>query len=358
MNQPTASTLTLFDLLARRWQASAPVVDIRFAADGAAVAFTTRDGAVLISAAPDAEPPERRIRVSGDVGQTTIRPRAKDPSPLITVSSLAEGAPPLATAEADFLVGDGDGRVLRLSRDGTTEPALTLGGAVTALDHAAGVTVAADAATLARAGGGGVERRALPGLRALALAPGGRDLAAADAEHLILMGAEERVHALPGADRLVWRADGAWVAAALGTGGAALVAPGAAEPIRLQGFPAPVRDLAWSTEGRAFVAAGAFRVAAWGADPAPAADAPLVTGQPGLVLVEAVAAHPTRPLVAAGYANGQVVIAAVGGRDELMLRQSGAAVTRLAFSPDGQHLAIGDADGAIAIASFPPQMFK
>ena len=76
------------------------------------------------------------------------------------------------------------------------------------------------------------------------------------------------------------------------------------------------------------------------------------------VVVEAVAAHPTRPLVAAGFANGQVVIAAIGGRDELLLRQAGAAVTRLAFSPDGNQLAIGDADGALAIASFPSQMFK
>lgn len=70
------------------------------------------------------------------------------------------------------------------------------------------------------------------------------------------------------------------------------------------------------------------------------------------------AAHPARGLVAAGLANGQVLIAEIGGRDELLLRQGGEAVTALAFSPDGRHLAIGDAGGTLAIATFPPQLFK
>ncbi|PZQ51281.1 MAG: hypothetical protein DI556_03665 [Rhodovulum sulfidophilum] len=357
MNQPNPSALTLFDLLARRWQARAAVADIRFAADGATTAFATADGAVLI-APPDAEPPDRRIRVSGDLGQTTIRPREAEPTALVTISSLAEGAPPLAVDGARFLVGDGDGRVLGLGADGATEPLLTLGGAVVALDHAAGVTAAADAASLLRAGPDGAERRALPGLRALALAPDGRQLAIADAAQVEILGPRTRRFPLPGATRLVWRGDGAWLAAALGTGGVGLVSPEAPGVVRLAAFPAPVRGLAWSADGLAFVAAGAFRVAAWAADPEPAPDTPLVTGHPGLVLVEAVAAHPTRPLVAAGYANGQVTIAALGGRDELLLRQGGAAVTRIAFSPDGSQLAIGDADGAIAIAGLPARMFK
>lgn len=158
-----------------------------------------------------------------------------------------------------------------------------------------------------------------------------------------------------------WRDDGACLAAGLGQAGLGIAAAASDETATLGNFPGAVRSLAWSARGRALVAAGAFRIAAWdeetlllpGATPRP-----LICGRAGLVLVEAVAAHPARGLVAAGLANGQVLIAEIGGRDELLLRQGGEAVTALAFSPDGRHLAIGDAGGTLAIATFPPQLFK
>jgi WD40 repeat protein len=359
MNQPNARTLTLFDLLARRWRAAAPIADLRFNEDGSATAFATADGSVLIAAAPDAEPPESRIRISGDLGQITLRPRTADPAPLVAVSGLADAAAPLAAAEAGFLVGDADGRVLRLAADGSAEPLLGLDSAVVALDHASGVTAAADGATLTLVGPEATRRWPRPGIRTLALAADGHRLAAADATGLVILdAAAEQARPLSGATRLAWRLDGAWLAAALGAEGVALIDPADPEARRLPGFPAAVQSLAWSGPAGALVAGGAFRIAAWDATTLPSTDRALVTGQPGLVVVEAVAAHPTLPLVAAGYANGQVIVARVGSRDELLLRQDGAAVTCLAFSPDGRHLAIGDAAGTAAIASFPPQMFK
>ena len=58
------------------------------------------------------------------------------------------------------------------------------------------------------------------------------------------------------------------------------------------------------------------------------------------------AAHPARDLIAVGYANGQVGVMRLGRRDELLVRQDGAAaVTALAWSADGEHLALGTADG-------------
>ncbi len=359
MNQPNVRALTLFDLITRVWQAPAPVAAVRFAADGAATAFATGDGAVMIAAAPDPEPPETRIRVTGDLGQTTIRPRSKDPAPLITVSGLADGAPPLATGAEGFLAGDANGRVLRIGLDGSAEPTLLLERAIVALDVGHGAIAATDGLTLARLDRDGATREALPGIRALALGPRGA-LAVAEAERVLLMDAEgRRAATVAGATGLRWRGEGDWLAATLGRAGLALIAAGAPErPVRLDGFPAPVRDMAWSAPGRAFFAAGAFRVAGWDATALPATDHPLVTGQPGLVTVEAVAAHPLRPIVAAGYANGQVILSEIGKRDELLLRQAGGAVTCLGFSPDGRHLAIGDADGQIAISTFPDRMFK
>ncbi len=360
MNQQNARALTLHDLLARRWQAAAPVVGLSFNADGSAAAFATADGSVLIASAPDAEPPETRIRVTGDLGQITIRPRTADPAPLVAVSGLADGPPPLAAAGREFLAGCGDGRILRLAIDGGAEAFHALDGPVIALDQAAGVAAAADPSGFAIVGPEGARRRPLDGLRALALSGDGRRLAASGAARLHLLDLEaETGHGvpMPDAQALAWRDDGAWVAAACGAGGAALVGPAAVEPVRLGDFPAPARSLAWSGPARAFVSAGAFRVAAWDSAALPLV-APQVAGRAGLVAVEAVAVHPARPLVAAGYANGQVTIAQVGSRDELMLRHEGAAVACLCFSPDGRHLAIGDVGGGAAIASFPPQMFK
>ncbi|MFT3973397.1 MAG: hypothetical protein QM699_08085 [Amaricoccus sp.] len=358
MNDQSTRTLTLFDLIARRWQTTAAIADVRFAADGTA-AFATEAGAVLIAGTPDEEPPDSRIRVTGDLGQTTIRPRTREPAPLAAVTSLADGAPTLVAAGTGFLTGDADGRVRRLDAEGAAEPVLSLGGKVVALDHAGGVTVAADGQTLATLRAGAVERRAIPGFRSLALAPDGQRLAAANAAQVVLFAGEaEETVALRNAGRLLWRDDGRWLAVALGVDGLALVDAETPAPIHLRNFPAAVRSLAWSRQANAIAASGAFRIAAWDAAALPSTERALVTGQPGLVVVEAVAAHPGRPLIAAGYANGQVVLAQVGARDELMLRQGGAAVTCLAFSPDGRQLAIGDASGTAAIASFPRTMFK
>lgn len=356
MNQPNAQALTLFDLLARSWQVPAPVSAVRFSADGSAVAFATADGAMLVAAAPDAEPPDSRVRISGDLGQMTLRPRTRQPTPLVSLGALADGPVPLATAGDDFLAGTGDGTVLRVVRGGSTEALFRLGSAVQALDHANGVTVAADHDGIRLAGHDHLSTRALAGIRAVALSADGTRVAVAGATDVLLLGGDEMVFPVAGAERLAWRGDGEWLAAALGPAGVALL--GADGPVRLGDFPAPVRDISWSAPAHAFVAGGAFRIAAWDAATLPATDRPLVTGQPGLVVVEAVAAHPTRPLVAAGYANGQVVVARIGGRDELLLRQDGAAVTCLAFSPDGRELAIGDAGGTAAVVGFPSQMFK
>ncbi len=123
-----------------------------------------------------------------------------------------------------------------------------------------------------------------------------------------------------------------------------------------------MRSLAWSVPANAIVTAGAYRAAAWSMAHPPLEDATvgaLQTGRPGLVVVERVAAHPSRDLIAVGYANGQVGVMRLGQRDELLVRQDGGgAVTALAWSGDGEHLALGTADGLAAVVGFPPHLFK
>ena len=86
---------------------------------------------------------------------------------------------------------------------------------------------------------------------------------------------------------------------------------------------------------------------------------PLTTGKPGFVAINVVAAHPERPLVASGYANGLLTIASIGSEQEMMLHQENATeVSCLRWSKTGEHLAIGYASGKVAIVTFPAQMFK
>ena len=116
-----------------------------------------------------------------------------------------------------------------------------------------------------------------------------------------------------------------------------------------------------SQPAHALFTSGAFRIAGWSMTAPPVGgdtSGAIETGRAGLVLVEAVAAHPEKKLIAAGYANGRITIAQIGARDELLVRPLGSAITALAWSGDGRHLAAGSVDGTAAIVTFPAQMFK
>lgn len=374
MNQQTMQNLTLFDLLARSWQRPSAMADLRFSADGSAVAFTTVDGTIAIAAVADHEPPEARIRVSNDLGQTTIRPREKPPVPLIATAAFGDGDVPLASyAHSGFLVGAASGEVLHLTIGGeVVDPLVKIDGSIVAIDHSAraGMTAVSNGRDVFIAHGqGDTVRLELGGASpcdVLAFSPGGR-LACGVGERLSIWAVEgdtALIRDIPLSARPVsirWSGDGTWLACGLETGGFALVclADGRAEIVA--GFPSPVRTVCWSQPAHALFASGAFRIAGWSMTVPPVGgetSGALETGRAGLVLVEALAAHPEKKLIAAGYANGRITIAQIGARDELLVRPLGSAVTALAWSGDGRHLAIGAVDGTAAIVTFPAQMFK
>lgn len=376
MNQANLRNLTLFDLLARHWEGLAPVEAIRFGADNGAVAFACADGTVAIATMTDAEPPEARIRVSGDLGQAAIRPREKTPAPVAVSTVLHERAPPLVAAgSGGFIVGTVDGTVLDLAGDATVKGARArIERPVAALDvsWASGVIAVADevAVRLSQGPGDLSERLADGGdgeVVAVRFSHDGRHLAIARTESLsvaTLDGSGDVPLAFGLLGRpisLEWSDDGQWLACTLGTGGFVLVDLATGRTGTVTGFPGPTRDASWSRPAAALVASGAFRVAAWSMN-APPLDGDmsgaLVSGRAGLVAVEAVAAHPLKPLAAAGYANGQILLTQIGGREELLIKPSGGAVFALGWSADGHHMAAGTADGTISITTFPAQMFK
>lgn len=375
MNQHAIQNLTLFDLLARSWRRPAAIADLRFSADASAVACTSVDGTVAIAAVADQEPPESRIRVSGDLGRTTIRPREKPPAPLIATAALGDGDVPLASyLSSGFLVGTAAGEAVHLAADGNLmETLVKIDGPVVAVDHNPRTAITAVSnrqnVFLARGQGDAIRLRhdATPSMDALAFSPGGRRLAHALGDGLSIWAVDG--DAAPIRDvsfsarpvSIRWSGDGTWLACGLEAGGFALVSAADGRADIIEGFPSPVRTVCWSLPENSLFASGAFRIAGWSMTAPPLdgdTSGALETGRAGLVPIETVAAHPAKKLIAAGYANGRITIAQIGARDELLVRPLGSAVTALAWSGDGRHLAVGAVDGTAAIVTFPAQMFK
>ncbi|RUU45422.1 WD40 repeat domain-containing protein [Mesorhizobium sp. M6A.T.Ce.TU.002.03.1.1] len=375
MNQHAIQNLTLFDLLARSWRRPSAIADLRFSADDSTVAFACVDGTVAIAAVADQEPPQSRIRVSGDLGQTTIRPREKFPLPLIATAVLGDGDVPLANyLSSGFLVGTAAGEAVHLAADGNVmETLVKIDGPVVAVDHSPRTAITAVSngqdVFLARGQGDAVRLRhgTTPSTDALAFSPGGRRLAHSLDDGLSIWmvdGDTTLIRDIAFSARPIsirWSGDGTWLACGLEAGGFALVCIADGRTCIIAGFPSPVRTVCWSLPENALFASGAFRIAGWSMT-APPLDGEisgaLETGRAGLVPVETVAAHPEKKLIAAGYANGRITIAQIGARDELLVRPLGSAVTALAWSSDGQHLAVGTVDGTAAIVTFPASMFK
>lgn len=367
---------TLFDLLARTWERPAAVAGAVFNADLSAVAFPLADGTVSLARVADPESALSRVRISGDLGQNTIRPRTRLPRPVETTEAFGPGAPPVAALGAsDFAVGAADGTVRRLTPPGEQRPEpVRLDGPVVSVASAdAGrIAAATDGATVVLWSGrdGSAPRRQDLGgaarIGALAFSHDGRLLAMARADGVSILDvggtAPLRTLRLPGRpSAFAFGPDDRWLAAPMVTGGFALVDLDDGRSGTVLDFPGPVRSVAFSAVADALVASGAFRIAGWSMKRPPIGDdsgGAIATGRAGLVLVEAVAAHPDKPLVAAGYANGQILVARPGARDELIVKPAGGAVTVLAWSADGRHLAAGCADGAASLVTFPPQMFK
>ncbi|TIP84912.1 MAG: hypothetical protein E5X60_30990, partial [Mesorhizobium sp.] len=175
----------MFDLLARSWRRPSAIADLRFSADGLAVACTSVDGTVAIAAVADQEPPESRIRVSGDLGRTTIRPREKSPAPLIATDALGDGDVPLASyLSSGFLIGTAAGEAVHLAADGNVmETLVKIDGPVVSVDYNPRTAITAVSnrqdVFLARGQGDAVRLRhdATPSTDALAFSPDGQRLA-------------------------------------------------------------------------------------------------------------------------------------------------------------------------------------
>jgi hypothetical protein len=357
----------LFDLLARQWRLPAQPVAAVYDAASSTLAAPLVDGRVALISVDDAEPAESRIVVD-EAGRRTIAPRRREPRPAIVAPARGEGpACVAAAAGGGYVVARGDGGVSQLAADGAETP-LGASRGVLALDASA-------QGLLAIVGARGVELRDATGAtktggldwcaETVAVSPDGARLAFGCGATLRVADRAAPLNAktyscAERVQRIVWRADGAYLVAICGAGGLALLDVASGRFGVVVGFPTPPRSAAFCEAANALIAAGAFRIAAWdlAAPPFEGERAgALETGRPGLAPVVEVAALPRRKLAAAAYANGRIVIAALGARDELVLQAAGPEPAALVAAPDGRSLAVA-AGGGVWLLSLPDALFK
>ncbi|TNF18331.1 MAG: hypothetical protein EP318_18780 [Rhodobacteraceae bacterium] len=368
--------MTLFDLIARTWEIKTPINALQFNAKGTSLALMLEDGRLGFVSVKDAESPDSRVRVEADTGRSTIRPRSKPlPPPVISDAPVARAdVPPCPLGEQGFAFAHAEtGALWRATGRGQTL-AMNTGesGAVTALaalPRARQIVVArGDHLSLVSEEGGTIAETTLPHeVSRIAVSADGARLACWGAGWMSIVPAAELAPRAPIACDgdvldLAWSPCHRWLVAGCRDKALLLVDVPAAKSDRIVDFPAPVFTAAFSPQAEAIVASGAFRVVGWALPDLPFGDhegAPIETGKPGLTLVDRVAVHPKRDLCAVSYATGLVMLCRIGHPDEMLVREgTGQAVTALAWTGDGAHLAIAGEDGGLSIATFPKNMFK
>jgi WD40 repeat protein len=123
--------------------------------------------------------------------------------------------------------------------------------------------------------------------------------------------------------------------------------------LRMDGYPAKTRSFAWDKRGRWLATSGANAAIVWPfvGKLGPQGKPPLQPGE-RQALVTAVAFHPSEEVLAIGYADGAAILVRFADQMGMELDEPGeGAVTALAWSADGKHVAIGDEAGRGAIVS-------
>jgi WD40 repeat protein len=117
--------------------------------------------------------------------------------------------------------------------------------------------------------------------------------------------------------------------------------------MRMSGYAARVRSLDFTDDGKSLATSGANQLILWpfqGKD-GPMGKAPRIFA-PAEFQIEVVACHPKQAVVAAGYADGLVLLVRLDDGAEILAKNPGAApVTALAWNASGNALAFGAEDG-------------
>jgi WD40 repeat protein len=121
--------------------------------------------------------------------------------------------------------------------------------------------------------------------------------------------------------------------------------------MRMSGYPAKTESLSFTRTGKWLATSGADAMVLWPFfSGGPMGKAPTELAGGDGVLCTQVACHPQQEVVAGGFADGLVVLADIPSSRILPMAAPGqGAVTALAWSADGRHLALGTERGFAAI---------
>jgi len=296
----------------------------------------------------------------GDPKRLAARPALHDGAALALAADVAPGG---------FLTGGDDGRLARLDATGEAATLGTWPGRW--VEHvlafpgtgAQGWRAAAVGRSVQVLDGGGAVVKTLPHpstVTGLATDAKGKRLAASHyngASLWFVAAKEDRPRAL------AWK--GSHIGLALSPDGRFLVTAMQENTLhgwrledgadmRMSGYPAKTKSLAFSARARWLATSGAEAVVCWPMT----GDGPMgkppkeLAGGDG-VLVTVVAAHPQHEVVAAGFADGLIVLVEIeSGRVLPVADQGRGAATALAWSPDGRWLAFGTETGFAAVVDF------
>ncbi len=121
--------------------------------------------------------------------------------------------------------------------------------------------------------------------------------------------------------------------------------------MRMSGYPSKTESLGFTRNGKWLATAGADTIVLWpffGGGPMGKAPSEMAGGDN--VVCTRVAPHPQHELVAAGFADGLVVLADIASERILPVAAPGrGSVSALAWSPDGARLALGTETGFAAL---------
>jgi WD40 repeat protein len=124
--------------------------------------------------------------------------------------------------------------------------------------------------------------------------------------------------------------------------------------MRMSGYSARVRSLGWTADGEFLATSGSEQLILW---PFDGKDGPMGR-QPKLMAksktrVSVVACHPRQPVVAAGFADGVVVLVRIDDGALILVKPEGASpVSALGWAASGQMLAFGTDAGEAGALSF------
>jgi len=117
--------------------------------------------------------------------------------------------------------------------------------------------------------------------------------------------------------------------------------------MRMSGYPSKTRSLSFTARGRWLATSGADAIVIWpffGGGPMGKAPTELAGGDG--ILVSAVACHPQHDVVAAGFADGLVLIVEIASGKVVPVAPPGhGAVSALGWNATGSHLAFGSETG-------------